>query len=176
MLSRTLLLLSAAASVFAQGVTFDRILNARKEPQNWLTYSGTVDGQRYSASHADHPGQRQESGAAVGLAGTLHEKFETTALVVDGVLYTIQAPNDVYALDAVTGRIFWTLPYPPAPEARRLLRTRQSRPRHSGRHAVHGHLDAHVLAIDAKTGKIIWNTTVGVAAQRGALSPSPTLR
>ncbi len=33
------------------------------------------------------------------------EKFEATPLVVDGVMYTVQAPNDVVALDAATGRI-----------------------------------------------------------------------
>ena len=32
------------------------------------------------------------------------EKFEATPLVVDGVMYTVQAPNDVVALDAATGR------------------------------------------------------------------------
>ena len=30
------------------GVNYDRILNAREEPQNWLTYYGAYDGQRYS--------------------------------------------------------------------------------------------------------------------------------
>ena len=32
----------------AKGVTYERILNARDEPQNWLTYYGAYDGQRYS--------------------------------------------------------------------------------------------------------------------------------
>ena len=36
------------------------------------------------------------------------EKFEATPLVVDGIMYTVQAPNDVVALDAATGRVFWT--------------------------------------------------------------------
>jgi len=35
------------------------------------------------------------------------EKFEATPLVVDGVLYTVQPPNDIVALDAQTGRIYW---------------------------------------------------------------------
>jgi len=47
-----LLLASLSASLwgplYGQGVTFDRILNADKEPQNWLTYSGAVNGQRHS--------------------------------------------------------------------------------------------------------------------------------
>jgi glucose dehydrogenase len=34
------------------------------------------------------------------------EKFEATALVVEGVLYTVPAPDDVYAMDAATGRLF----------------------------------------------------------------------
>ena len=30
------------------GVNYERLLNARDEPQNWLTYYGAYDGQRYS--------------------------------------------------------------------------------------------------------------------------------
>ena len=39
------------------------------------------------------------------------EKFEATPLVVNGVMYTVQAPNDVVALDAATGRVFWVYSY-----------------------------------------------------------------
>ena len=66
------------------------------------------------------------------------EKFEATPLVVDGVMYTVQAPNDVVALDAVTGRIFWIYAYSPSPQRASLLRAGESRPRDSRRHAVHG--------------------------------------
>ena len=55
------------------------------------------------------------------------ESFEATALVVDGILYTVQAPNDIVALDAATGRVFWTYSYRPAPDRAPLLRTRQPR-------------------------------------------------
>src|SRR5918997_2918475 len=37
-----------SAPPVAKGVTYERILNARDEPQNWLTYYGAYDGQRYS--------------------------------------------------------------------------------------------------------------------------------
>ena len=46
------------------------------------------------------------------------EKFEATPLVVDGVMYTVQAPNDVVALDAETGRQFWVYSYTPSNKAR----------------------------------------------------------
>ena len=64
-----LLLISASliAPLSAQ-VTFDRILHADKEPQNWLTYSGNLNGQRYSLLNQNHPGERKEPRAPVGLA------------------------------------------------------------------------------------------------------------
>ncbi len=67
------------------------------------------------------------------------EKFEATPLVVDGVMYTVQAPNDVVALDAVTGRVFWTYSYTPAKEARPCCGRVNRGVAISGRHAVHGH-------------------------------------
>ena len=83
MMRYTLLVASFSASLWGQGVTFDRILNASKEPQNWLTYSGAVNGQRYS------PLKQITSANAKNLelqwvwqAKSL-EKFETTSLVVD---------------------------------------------------------------------------------------------
>jgi alcohol dehydrogenase (cytochrome c) len=47
MLVRALLPLLCVYAMQAQ-VTFDRLLHADKEPQNWLTYSGSVNSQRYS--------------------------------------------------------------------------------------------------------------------------------
>ena len=60
-------------SVNAQ-VTFDRILHADKEPQNWLTYSGTTLGQRYSPLKQITPDNVKESHHAVGLPGAQHRK------------------------------------------------------------------------------------------------------
>ena len=44
----------------------------------------------------------------MAVPGTAHEKFETTPLVVDGIMYLTRPENDIYALDAVTGRLLWT--------------------------------------------------------------------
>ena len=172
---RTLLLLTAAGLTFGQGVTFDRILNAGKEPQNWLTYSGSTQGQRIRLLNQITPANVKNLELQWVWQARSTEKFETTALVVDGVMYTIQAPDDVVALDAVTGRIFWTLPLPQRRQRQPLLRARESRARHSRRHAVHGHLDAHLLAIDAKSGKMIWNTR-GPPDVRPSATSSRTLR
>ena len=39
--------------------------------------------------------------------------YQATPLVVDGIMYTTQG-NDVLALDATTGKIFWIFPYTPS--------------------------------------------------------------
>src|SRR5206468_3242011 len=41
-------LLLIAGAIYGQQVPFERILNANREPQNWLTYGGTLFNQRYS--------------------------------------------------------------------------------------------------------------------------------
>jgi len=98
-------LLCAAAALEAQ-VSFDRILRATEEPQNWLTHSGTVMSQRYSALAQITPENVRNLELRWVFQAQSLEKFEATPLVVDGVMYTVQAPNDLVALDAATGRVF----------------------------------------------------------------------
>ena len=93
-----------AASLQAQ-VTFDRILHPEKEPQNWLSYSGSLFNQRFSPlTQITTVNVKNLELQWIWQAKSL-EKYEATSIVVDGVLYTVQAPNDVVALDAVTGRL-----------------------------------------------------------------------
>jgi hypothetical protein len=65
------------------------------------------------------------------------EKFEATPLVVDGVLYTVQAPNDVVAMDAVSPDALLDGAYAPSRPVARCGRV--NREWGTRRHAVHGH-------------------------------------
>src|ERR1043166_4504652 len=113
MTTRTILLsLCLAASLPAQ-VTYDRILNADKEPQNWLTFGGTYKSLHYSLLNQINPGNAKDLELKWVFQAHWLDPYETTPLVVDGVLYTMQG-NDVVALDATTGRVFWIHPYIPA--------------------------------------------------------------
>jgi len=112
------LLLALITPVLWGQVSFDRILNANKEPQNWLTYSGTTLSQRHSLLTQITPANVKNLELQWVFQAQSLEKFEATPLVVDGVLYTVQAPNDVVAMDAETGRIFWVYHYASSPEAR----------------------------------------------------------
>src|SRR6185437_14888293 len=111
-------LLALSISLLYGQVSFDRIVSANKEPQNWLTYSGTVLSQRHSLLTQITPANVRNLQLQWIFQAQSLEKFEATPLVVDGVLYTVQAPNDVVAIDAETGRVFWVSPYTPSPEAR----------------------------------------------------------
>src|SRR4051812_36448315 len=91
---------AAAPSMTAQGlpITYERLLKADQEQGNWLMYNHTYNGWRFS-------GLNQVTDANVkGLhvkwlfQGTHVEKFETTPLVVDGVMYLTRPENAIYAL------------------------------------------------------------------------------
>ena len=77
-------------------VTFDRILRAADEPQNWLTYNGTYSSQR-------HSGLTQITAANVGdleskwvLQNQVFGAWQSNPIVVDGIMYVTERPNDVH--------------------------------------------------------------------------------
>src|ERR1700722_11781760 len=120
MIRPTFVLLTAAllAQVSSAQVSFDRLVHAAGTPQDWLNYSGGYLSQRYSPLDQITPGNVGNLEQKWIFQARSLEKFEATPLVVDGVMYTVQAPNDIVALDAATGRIFWIYSYSPAPQAR----------------------------------------------------------
>jgi alcohol dehydrogenase (cytochrome c) len=172
MMARMLLIISIAGSLSAQ-ISFDRLLNAAKEPQNWLTYSGTMMSQRYSPLTQITPENVKNLELEWVYQARSLEKFEATALVVDGIMYTVQAPNDVIALDAGTGRVFWTYQYAPSPAARPCCGRVNRGLAISGDTLFMGTIDAHLVAIDAKNGKPLWNTSVAKAEAGYAITHAP---
>jgi hypothetical protein len=158
------LVVLAAASLQAQ-VTFDRILHPEKEPQNWLSYSGSLFNQRFSPlTQITTANAKNLELQWIWQAKSL-EKYEATSIVVDGVLYTVEAPNNVIALDAVTGRPFWTFTYENLPDARNCCGRVNRGVAVLGDKVFMGTLDAHLLALDAKTGRLLWKTQVAKTAR-----------
>jgi alcohol dehydrogenase (cytochrome c) len=179
MISRLLLAVVLTAGLLQAQVSFDRILHADKEPQNWLTYSGSLTGQRFSPLTQINTGNVKNLELQWIWQAKSLEKYEATALVVDGVLYTVTGAspatpttNDVVALDAASGRIYWTYTYTNANFnacCGRVIRGLAI----LGDTLYMGTLDAHLIAIDAKTGKLMWNTTVADAAARYSITHAP---
>ncbi|MGD0135805.1 MAG: PQQ-dependent dehydrogenase, methanol/ethanol family [Bryobacteraceae bacterium] len=172
MSARALLVFLAAGSLFAQ-VSFERILSADREPQNWLTYSGTPFSQRYSQLNEITRDNIKDLEIQWIYQASSLEKFEATALVVDGILYTVQAPNDIVALDAATGRTFWTYSYTPSPKARPCCGHVNRGLAILGNTLFMGTVDAHLVAVDAKNGHLLWDKTVAKAEAGYALTHAP---
>src|SRR5947209_5130796 len=108
------ILAASAIPLSAQGpaqglpVSFDRLLQADREPGNWLMYSNTYNSWRFSRLDQINPQNVKDLRVKWLFQGRHQEKFETTPLVVDGVMYLTRPENDVFALDAETGRVMWT--------------------------------------------------------------------
>ena len=168
-----LIALAMAAMMLPAQVTYDRILNAHKEPHNWLTYNGTYFSQHHSALDQitrDNVGKLEMTW--VFQVRSL-EKFQATPLVVDGVMYLSEPPNNVIAVDAKTGRIFWIyehdLPNPVFPCCGRVNRGVAI----LGDTLFLATLDARLIALDAKTGAKKWDTRVYDYRKGYALALSP---
>ena len=169
------LVLAAAlwAQVSSAQVSFDRLLHAGDTPQDWLNYSGSYFSQRYSALDQITPGNVSNLEQKWIFQARSLEKFEATPLVVDGVMYTVQAPNDIVALDAATGRIFWIYSYSPDPQARLCCGRVNRGLAILGDTLFMGTIDAHIVAVDAKNGHLLWNTKVANPEAGYAITHAP---
>lgn len=172
MLRRALLLSLCTGTLFAQ-VTSDTLVHAAESPQDWLTYSGTYLSQRYSTLDQINRSNVSNLEQKWIFQARSLEKFEATPLVVDGVMYTVQAPNDIVALDAATGRIYWIYSYSPDPKARLCCGRVNRGLAILGDRLFMGTIDAHLVAVDAKNGHLLWNTKVAEPAAGYAITLAP---
>jgi alcohol dehydrogenase (cytochrome c) len=188
MTTRLLLLVTLTAPLWAQegrggapsreapvtAVPFDRILHANQEPQNWLTYSGNLNSQRHSQLTQISPANARDLTLKWVYQSRSLDKHEVTPLVVDGVMYTIQSPNDVIALDAATGKTIWQYSHKPAEGTRNPCCGNLTRGvAILGDKLFLAALDARMIALDAKTGKEIWNTQIADYKQQYAMTVAP---
>ncbi len=140
-------------------VTFDRLLNSAKEPQNWLTYSGDYAGRRFSPLDQINKGNAKTLVAKWVYQTAATGKLETTPLVVDGILYGTAQDNRAFALDARTGRPIWLYQRQLPNDIRPCCGHVNRGVAIMGDKVYLGTLDAHVMALDAKTGSVIWDVS-----------------
>ena len=166
-------LLSLMAGALAAQVTNDRLLHTDREPQNWLTYSGSYSGQRYSLLNQITPQNVKNLELQWVFQARSLEKFEATPLVVDGVMYVVEAPNHLFALDAKSGRAFWDYDYRPSRDVRLCCGSVNRGVAVLGDTLFMGTVDARLIAIDSKTGRPLWKTEVGDPKVGYAITHAP---
>jgi alcohol dehydrogenase (cytochrome c) len=124
---------------------------------DWTSYNGDYTGRRYSSLNQITPGNVAQLRAAWVFHPGNSQRLEVTPVVIRGVMY-ITSANDVFALDARTGRSLW---HYQRPISSGLLDDAAA---HKNRGvAVWGDSvyvetdDAHLLRLDARSGGLIWD-------------------
>ena len=149
-----------AVPVLSAALDTARIAAADKEPHNWLTHGRTYSEQRFSPL-AQING---ETIPRLGLAWTYvlrtSRGASATPIVLDGVMYVTSSWSLVYALDAATGTAKWL--YDPkvdrANGSKACCDVVNRGVAIYGNRVFVGVLDGRLVALDAKTGSVVWET------------------
>jgi alcohol dehydrogenase (cytochrome c) len=152
----------ATCPALAGDVTPDRLVNADKEPQNWLMNHRTYDAQRYSPLDKVNKDNVKSLKLAYALAigGTAaNENLQSTPLAEDGFLYIVDQWGVVYKIDVRSGdmgRIVW-----------RMDPGQEKLPLSNRGAALLGNLvistanyPARVIATNKDNGKVVWETNL----------------
>lgn len=157
-----LVVMTAIIAIHAAAqVDYERIINADSEPANWLTYNGGYDSQRHSSLTQIN----RENVKALKLEWMLQNQvfgaWQSNPIVVDGIMYITQRPNDIMAVDPVTGRAFWMYRHTPDPAAQVCCGANNRGVAILGDSLFMGTLDGRLIAVDRINGKELWNIEVG---------------
>ncbi len=157
----------------AAQVTYQRILESAKEPANWLTYSGDYRGHRFSSLDLLNEGNVKNLRPLWAYQVNSLQKFETTPLVVDGVMYISEPPSHVTALDTLTGRPLWKYRRV-IPDGVRVCCGEVNRGvAMLGDLLFVGTVDAHLVALNAKTGAVMWDVEVASFKTGHSITAAP---
>jgi alcohol dehydrogenase (cytochrome c) len=149
-----------AAQTASPLVTPQDLLNGLKDPTRWLTYSGDYNGQRHSPLTQITPENVNQLTAQWTFQTGALGSFQTTPIVIDGVLYATGFNNNAWAIDARSGRPIWRYRRE-LPEDLKLCCGAVNR----GFGVLGDRLymttaDAHLLALDMKTGNVLYDVTL----------------
>src|SRR5262245_12719224 len=135
------------------------VLGAQTASDAWRTYGGTPQGGRYSEL-TEINAQNVSRLVPRWIFQTGVRGFQATPLVFDGLMFLAGPSNHSWAVDALTGRPVWHVRKAP-PKKLNLCCGEVNRG-----FAVHGdkllrvHIEGVLVALDAKSGATLWQTTI----------------
>jgi alcohol dehydrogenase (cytochrome c) len=166
---------AAATSPLDVKVSSEQLRTAGSRSDEWLTYSGSIDGHRYTPSAEITPANVSRLRVLWTQQFDTNGPIESTPIVVDGVMFTTLPPSDVIALDVKSGHEIW----------RYTRNVPTDVPVCCGRVnrgvAILGNvlfleaLDGYLVAINANTGTLLWQTRVADPADGYALTGAPLI-
>jgi len=160
----------------SQPVTSQMLMDGLKDPTKWLMFGGDYTSRRHSPLKQITP-QNVDRLAPQWIFQTETPApgrgFETTPVVMDGVMYITGVNNHAWALDARTGRPIWHYQRK-LPDVLRVCCGMVNRGfAILGDKLYMGTLDSHLVALERKTGKVLWDTTVEESKNGYAITLAP---
>jgi quinohemoprotein ethanol dehydrogenase len=166
---------SLAASAMAAGVTGERLTHADREPGNWMSVGRTYDEQRFSPLAQITPGNVSQLALAWYADFDTNRGQEASPLVIDGRLYVTTAWSKVYAFNAKTGKPLWQFD-PQVPGATGIKGccdvVNRGVAAWEGKLFV-GAYDGRLIALDAMTGRKLWETLTVDASKPYTMTGAP---
>ena len=152
---------SIAPTGRAISVSFSKLLNGTADSTSWYTYSGNYQSHRFSPLRAINARTVRRLRMVWQYQSSASEtKFEATPLAIGGMLYFTEAPGNVVAVDAADGSLRWRYTRP-IPDGLSLCCGAVNRGLAALDSLLYfGTLDAHLIALDARNGLVVWDRMV----------------
>jgi PQQ-dependent dehydrogenase (methanol/ethanol family) len=156
-------------------VSQDMLNKAGGDAKNWLHTQGNYDQTRYYPGSQVNAGNVKKLRPAFVFQTEVMESMETAPAVVDGVMYLTTSYNHVYAIDAATGKQFWHYKHKMGPVTTFCCGPNNRGVAIAGGKLFMGTLDAKLVALDAKNGKLLWETQIADPEKGYSETMAPTV-
>ncbi len=158
-----------------QTVTQDMLNRAAGDGNNFLHTNGDYAQTRYYPASQINTGNVAKLRPAWIFQTEIVESQETTPIVVNGIMYITTSFNHVYALNAATGQQLWHYKHKMGPVTTFCCGPNNRGVAAFGDKVYMGTLDAKLLALDAKTGKLVWDTQIADPEKGYSETMAPTV-
>ncbi len=152
---------------------------ASANAQDWSVYGGDAGNTRYSKSTQINAGNVSKLKVQWALQLGTNRSQESTPILVGDTLFVTSSfgPKNTFAVDAKTGQVKWTYQpdIPKGIEQYACCDVNNRGVAHANGKIFVGRLDAHVVALDAKSGKELWKTQIVDYTQGSVITSPPTL-
>ena len=129
------------------------------EPDNWLMYRRTYDGLGFSPLRQIDKSNVVDLAPAWVFPTDANDGQPQAPPIVNGRMMFVTTAEQVIALDSTTGDLLWRYVHPLPADVRRPHSTNRGVALYDDKVYV-GTLDAHVVALSAATGQVVWDRTV----------------
>ncbi len=156
-------------------VTQAQLDGALANSNDWLHSNGSYGQTRYYAGSQINTKNVAKLRPAFVFQTAVMESMETAPIVVNGVMFLTTSYNHVYAIDAVTGKEFWHYKHKMGPITTFCCGPNNRGVAIGGDRLYMGTLDAKLVSLDAKTGKLLWETQIADPEQGYSETMAPVV-